>query len=56
MAKLLKYGDTICGVSGKTLSTYSDCTAVNWYSTKSKRVVTSFLSLDNENPEVKALV
>tara|TARA_R110002012_G_scaffold289145_1_gene482101 strand:- start:6787 stop:7095 length:309 start_codon:yes stop_codon:yes gene_type:complete len=55
MAKLLKFGDTICGVSGKTLSTYSDCTAVNWYSTKSKKVVTTFLSLDNENPEVKAL-
>ena len=55
MSKLLKFGPVICGVSGKTLSTYSELTAVNWYSSKSKKAVTSFLNLDNSNPEVKAL-
>lgn len=55
MSKLLKYGPVICGVSGKTLNTYSELTAVNWYSSKSKKAVTSFLNLDNSNPEVKAL-
>ena len=34
MSKPLKFGPVICGVSGKTLSTYSELTAVNWYSSK----------------------
>lgn len=55
MSKPLKFGPVVCGVSGKTLSTYSELTAVNWYSSKTKKAVTSFLNLDNSNPEVKAL-
>ena len=54
MSKELKYGPVNCGVTGKELKTYSELTAVNWYSTTQGKVVTKFLNLDNKAPEVKA--
>jgi len=54
MSKELKYGAVNCGATGKELKTYGELTAVNWYSKKQGKVVTKFLNLDNQAPEVKA--
>lgn len=55
MSKPLRYGPVHCGVTGKVLETYSELTAVNYYSKKAGKVVTKFLNLDNTAPEVKVL-
>ena len=53
MSKPLRYGPVTCPITGKTLTTYSQLTAVNYYSPKAGEVVTKFLNLDNQAPEVK---
>lgn len=55
MSKPLRYGPVHCGVTGKVLETYSELTAVNYYSKRAGKVVTKFLNLDNQAPEVKEL-
>ena len=37
----------VCAITGKSLKYWDECTPVNWYSRKERKVVTTFLALDN---------
>ena len=45
----------VCAITGKSLIYWDECTPVNWYSRKERKVVTTFLALDNSAPEVKEM-